>query len=164
MKKIVAIKLKSEEGETLDLTDRDKIVSLVKKKTNSDFKFLVDDGGVESVMSANELVGEVVNIVDDTCIAEFLEDEDGSVEVLFSLFEGALPRKETVKQLKKLRQLTKGTDIGDKISDMSKQGANISYIRNPVDTNIESIEDYWEKNKKFKPNKNLNIKKFEDFK
>ena len=56
--------------------------------------------------------------------------------------EGALPRKRSVDQWKKLRKLTKGTDIGDKISDMNKQGANIHYIHNPVDTGIESYEDY----------------------
>jgi hypothetical protein len=56
--------------------------------------------------------------------------------------EGALPRKQTVEQWKKLRKITKGTDIGDKISDMNKQGANIQYIHNPVDTGIESYEDY----------------------
>jgi hypothetical protein len=58
------------------------------------------------------------------------------------LTEGALPRKQTVDQWKRLRKLTKGTDIGDKISNMNKQGANIQYIHNPVDTGIESYEDY----------------------
>lgn len=56
--------------------------------------------------------------------------------------EGALPRKRSVDQWKRLRKLTKGIDIGDKISDMNKQGANIHYIHNPVDTGIESYEDY----------------------
>jgi hypothetical protein len=50
-----------------------------------------------------------------------------------------LPRQSTVDQLKRLRKLTKGIDIGDRISDMNKQGANIHYISNPVDTGIESI-------------------------
>jgi len=58
------------------------------------------------------------------------------------LTEGSLPRQSTVNQLKKLRKITKGTDIGDKISDMNKQGANIHYIHNPVDTGVESYEDY----------------------
>ena len=58
------------------------------------------------------------------------------------LSEGALPRQSTVNQLKKLRKITKGVDIGDKISDMNKQGANIQYIQNPIDTGIESYEDY----------------------
>jgi hypothetical protein len=62
-----------------------------------------------------------------------------------------LPRKQTVDQLKRLRKLTKGIDIGDKISDMNKQGANIQYIKNPIDTGIESIEDYWKHNDPVQP-------------
>ena len=62
-----------------------------------------------------------------------------------------LPRQSTVDQLKRLRKLTKGIDIGDKISDMNKQGANIQYIKNPIDTGIESIEDYWNHNDPVQP-------------
>jgi hypothetical protein len=58
------------------------------------------------------------------------------------LSEGALPSERSKKQWVKLRKITKGVDIGDKISDMNKQGANIQYIHNPVDTGIESYEDY----------------------
>lgn len=53
----------------------------------------------------------------------------------------SLPRQQSVDQLKKLRKVTKGIDIGDRISDMNKQGANIHYIQNPIDTGIESYED-----------------------
>ena len=63
------------------------------------------------------------------------------------LVEGALPREETtVRQLKELDKISKKTDIGRRISDMNKQGANIQYIRNPVDS-IESYEDYMRKAK-----------------
>ena len=158
MKTIKAIKINTKEGEPSSYTERDKIINIIQKNVDGKFQLLVDEDGDQSTVYSDALIGEVVNIVDDTCIAEFLEGEDVSV------FEGALPREETVKQLKKLRKLTKGVDIGDKISDLTKQGANISYIRNPVDTGIESIEDYWKKNKKFKSNKNLNIKKFDEFK
>jgi hypothetical protein len=58
------------------------------------------------------------------------------------LVKESLPRETTVRQLKELRRITKGVDIGDKISDMNKQGANIHYIQNPIDTGIESYEDY----------------------
>lgn len=58
------------------------------------------------------------------------------------LVEGALPRERTKKQLEELRRKTKSVTIDDKISDMNKQGANIQYIHNPVDTGIESYEDY----------------------
>lgn len=62
-----------------------------------------------------------------------------------------LPRQSTVNQLKRLRKITKGVDIGDRISDMNKQGANIQYIKNPIDTGIESIEHYWQHNDPVKP-------------
>jgi hypothetical protein len=69
----------------------------------------------------------------------------------FNQLNENLPRQSTVNQLKKLRKITKGVDIGDKISDMNKQGANIQYISNPIDTGIESIENYWKHNEPVKP-------------
>lgn len=80
---------------------------------------------------------------------------DGTVEVITQTNEGSLPRKQTVDQWKKLRKMTKGVDIGDRISDMNKQGANIQYIQNPVDTGIESYEDFEKKNKQFIPSWNV---------
>ena len=74
----------------------------------------------------------------------------------FEVTNEALPREQTVKQWKRLRKLTKGIDIGDRITDMNKQGANIQYIQNPIDTGIESREDYENHNKKFVSNWNLN--------
>lgn len=58
--------------------------------------------------------------------------------------------------------MSKGTDIGDRISDMNKQGANIQYISNPIDTGVESIQDYERSNKKFEPN--WNLKRLKPFK
>ena len=58
----------------------------------------------------------------------------------------SLPQESTVKQLERIRKETKSVTIDDKISDMSKQGANIQYIHNPVDTGVESIQDYWDHN------------------
>lgn len=74
------------------------------------------------------------------------------------LNEGALPRKSTVDQLKKIRKLTKGIDIGDRVPDLKKQGANIHLYQNPIDTGIESYEDFEKKNKKFVPSWNLKNK------
>lgn len=169
MKKIISARLTAEEDQPLNQffrgqnnTVKTKIVNLVQKNPGANFDFLVDEDGSKSIKFASDLVGEIVNIVDDTCIAEFVETEDGDIEVYFSFFEGALPREETVNQLKKLRKKTKGIDIGDRISDMSKQGANISYIRNPIDTGVESMEDYWKSNKKFTTNKHLKL--FKEFK
>lgn len=71
------------------------------------------------------------------------------------LNEGALPRESSVDQLKKVRKLAKGIDIGDRVPDLKKQGANIHYYQNPIDTGIESYEDFEKKNKKFIPSWNL---------
>lgn len=87
-------------------------------------------------------------------------DEDG-IYTLF-IYESSdtdmnesLPRQRTVDQLKALRKMTKGIDIGDRIPDLMKQGANIHYSRNVVDTGVESYEDYERHNKKFVPSWNL---------
>lgn len=67
----------------------------------------------------------------------------------------SLPRQHTVDQLKRVMKQSAKTDIGNRISDMNKQGANIDYIRNPIDSGIESYEDYEKHNKKFVPSWNL---------
>jgi hypothetical protein len=61
----------------------------------------------------------------------------------------SLPRQHSVDQLKKIAKLSKKTDIGNRISDMNKQGANIDYIRNPIKNGIESYEDFERSNKRF---------------
>lgn len=67
----------------------------------------------------------------------------------------SLPQSKTVDQLKMVRRLSKGIDIGDRISDMNKQGANIDYINNVIDTGIESYQDFEKHNKNFVPSWNL---------
>ena len=67
----------------------------------------------------------------------------------------ALPRQQSVDQLKKVMKMSAKTDIGNRISDMNKQGANIQYIQNPIETGIESREDYEKHNKKFVSSWNL---------
>jgi hypothetical protein len=67
----------------------------------------------------------------------------------------SLPRQKSVDQLKMVRNLSKGIDIGDRIPDLMKQGANIHYSRNIVDSGIESYEDFEKKNKSFIPSWNL---------
>ena len=94
-----------------------------------------------------------------------------------------LPRDTSVRQLKKLRAETKGTDIGDLTSGdrLNHNVPNLQYIGNPVDTGIESWEEFSQKDSKLqtiafksklvnksivKENKKENmkdIKKFEDF-
>ena len=64
----------------------------------------------------------------------------------FEVTNEALPRQQTVDQLKRVMKQSAKTDIGNRISDMNKQGANIQYIHNPIDTGVESIEHYWQHN------------------
>jgi hypothetical protein len=46
---------------------------------------------------------------------------------------------------------------------MNREGENIMWIRNPVDSGIESYQDYQKKGKKFNTNWNLkHLKPFSD--
>ena len=73
----------------------------------------------------------------------------------FEITNEALPNQKTVDQLKKVMKISAKTDIGNRISDMNKQGANIQYIQNHIETGIESREDYDKHNKKFVSSWNL---------
>lgn len=73
----------------------------------------------------------------------------------FEVTNEALPRQQSVNQLKRVMKVSSKTDIGNRVSDMNKQGANIQYIQNPIDTGIESFEDYEKHNKKFVSSWNL---------
>lgn len=172
MKYIIGIRVKSEDRTKRDQfiqggslgTLQTKIVNLINRNPGGNYDFVINDDGNKYTRNISDLLGEVVNIVDDNVIAEFTEDDSGDPLILVSHYESALPQQHTVDQLKVLRKLTKKSDIGDKISDMNKQGANIQYIRNPIDTGIESIQDYERSNKKFNPNWNLKrIKPFKDY-
>jgi hypothetical protein len=67
----------------------------------------------------------------------------------------SLPNQRSVDQLERVMKISAKTDIGNRISDMNKQGANIQYIQNPIDNGIESREDYDKHNKSFRPSWNL---------
>ena len=101
----------------------------------------------------SSLIGKEIPIISNDTVAKF--NEDGTIDIVGSLKEEALPRKETVEQLKKIRKASKGIDIGDRVSKMYNQGSNIHYIQNPIDSGIESYEDFERKNKKFIPSWNL---------
>lgn len=73
----------------------------------------------------------------------------------FNKINESLPNNHTVDQLKKVMKMSAKTDIGNRISDMNKEGSNIQYIRNPIDSGIESYEDWQKHNKKFIPSWNL---------
>lgn len=67
----------------------------------------------------------------------------------------SLPNQRSVDQLERVMKISAKTDIGNRISDMNKQGANIHYIQNPIETGIESREEYDKHNKSFRPSWNL---------
>lgn len=75
------------------------------------------------------------------------------------LFE-SLPQQKTVDQLKKVKKTMDkeiGGDIGDKTSKAEKNTANVYFFRNPIDTGIQSYQDYDKSNKKkfFKKSKKV---------
>lgn len=84
-------------------------------------------------------------------------DDIADIDEKFNLekINESLPRQKSVDQLKALRKLTKGVDIGDRIPDLMKQGANIHYSRNVIDSGIESYEDFEKNNKNFVSSWNL---------
>jgi hypothetical protein len=68
----------------------------------------------------------------------------------FSVLE-SLPQQHTVDQLKKVKKTMNkeiGGDIGDKISDSEKKSANVYFFRNPIETGIESYQDFEKSNRK----------------
>lgn len=66
-----------------------------------------------------------------------------------SVIEESLPSDHNLKQLRQLRKKTKGVDIGDRIPNLKKQGANIHFDKNVIDSDVETQEDFEKHNKKF---------------
>jgi len=64
----------------------------------------------------------------------------------FDIFEQALPRESSVKQMKKLRKLA-GKDIGDKTTKKKRKTANFIKANNPLDKKVDTYEKFV-KNKK----------------
>jgi hypothetical protein len=73
----------------------------------------------------------------------------------FEEINESLPRQNSVEQLKNLRKLTKGIDIGDRIENDGSNMANSMYSRNIIDSGIESYSDFEKHNKKFQSSWNL---------
>ncbi len=156
--RILRARLKPYGGSSEFISVSSKIKALIEKNPEDNFHFVIDDNGVKTVKEFGpdninqELVDKTIPIVENTYFTKF--NPDGTIEIVVG-FKESLPREHTVQQWNKLRKMTKGVDIGDRVSDMNKQGANIQYIQNPVDTGIESYEDFEKHNKKFIPSWNL---------
>lgn len=156
--KIIRARLKPYGGITEFISLPGRIKSLIEKNKGDEFHFVVDMDGVKTVKEFGpeninpELVGQSIKIGDSAWMIQF--NEDGSIDVVTETNE-SLPRQKSVEQLKKVMKQSAKTDIGNRISNMNKQGANIQYIQNPIDSGIESYEDFEKHNKKFVPSWNL---------
>ena len=163
--KIIRARLKPYGAPSEFTTISSKIKSLIEKNFDDNFHFVVDDNGVKRVIEFGpdnineELVGQTLPVREGNYSVTF--NEDGTLTITDGLNENveeineSLPRQKSVDQLKALRKLTKGIDIADRIPDLMKQGANIHYSRNVIDSGIESYEDFEKKNKSFIPSWNL---------
>lgn len=158
MRKIVRARLKPFGGSAEFISMNAKIKSIIDKNKEDVFHFVIEDDGVKTVKEFGpeninpELVGQSIIICDGPWMAQF--NEDGTIDVISGTNE-SLPRQQSVDQLKRVMKMSARTDIGNRISDMNKQGANIQYIQNPIDSGIESYEEFEKKNKKFVPSWNL---------
>ena len=130
---------------------KNRIKHMILKNPNDNFDFVIEENGRRSSKSFgpdnlnSELIGKEIPIIDKDVIAKF--NEDGSIEISQPIQE-SLPRQSSVDQLKKLRKLTKGKDIGDKI--IKSPGES-----NAISKGVESYEDFQKGNRKFIPNWNL---------
>jgi hypothetical protein len=156
--KIIRARLKPFGGSAEFISMNAKIKSIIDKNKEDVFHFVIEDDGVKTVKEFGpeninpELVGQSIIICDGPWMAQF--NEDGTIDVISGTNE-SLPRQQSVDQLKRVMKMSDRTDIGNRISDMNKQGANIQYIQNPIDSGIESYEDFEKKNKTFVPSWNL---------
>lgn len=158
--KIIRARLKPYGISSEFITLTNKIKSLVENNFDDNFHFVVDQDGVKRVIEFGpdsidkDLVGQIIPIREGRYSVKF--NEDGTLNIIEgSEVNESLPRQKSVDQLKALRKLTKGVDIADRIPDLMKQGANIHYSRNVIDSGIESYEDFEKKNKSFIPSWNL---------
>ena len=156
--KIIRTRLKPFGGSAEFISMKGKIKSIIDKNKEDVFHFVIEDDGVKTVKEFGpeninpELVGQSIIICDGPWMAQF--NEDGTIDVVIGTNE-SLPRQQSVDQLKRVMKMSARTDIGNRISDMNKQGANIQYIQNPIDSGIESYEEFEKKNKTFVPSWNL---------
>jgi hypothetical protein len=156
--RIIRARLKPYGASTEFISVVGRIKGLIEKNKGDEFHFVIDEDGVKTVKEFGpedineELVGKTIEIANSLWFAKF--NEDGTIDVVTETNE-SLPRKSTVDQLKRVMKQSSKTDIGNRISDMNKQGSNIQYIQNPIDSGIESYEDFENHNKKFIPSWNL---------
>lgn len=155
--------LSNNPGETFDIEVADVPVDVklpISERELRKFRKSVQKFGPDDLTH----VGELIRFKDDSFAIEL--KEDGSIEIHntnesrianFKSFEKtyeSLIRQHNLDQLKMLRKMTKGIDIGDRVPNLKTQGANIHFMHNPIDSGVESFEDFEKNNKGFIPSWN----------
>ena len=125
-------------------------------------EFMIDEDGKKYVAAAKNLKGEVLNIIDEYTIVEFGDDNSINVSDVDSTNE-SMVQSNSMAQLRMVRRLSKSDDIGDRTANIGANLPNSTYIHNPIDTGVETYQDFQRHNKKFQPNWNVkHLRPFSD--
>lgn len=136
MKKILRAKISYQnQFETL----RRKIINMITEMPDDDFVFVVDDNGVKTAVKSKSLVGETLQIQESPVTVTVREEGVFVDEVKESLI-----LKASLDQLKEVAKKSKGTDIGHKVS---KYNIKNSSVKNILDGDVDTYEDFMKKNK-----------------
>ena len=68
----------------------------------------------------------------------------------YEFINEALLRSNSLRQLEEVKKASKGTDIGEKTMD--DKHANVVWLKNPIDSNLDTYEKQQDANKDFIPN------------
>ena len=176
MKKIIGVRLGSyykgqKPSEFILLKKMDAPVSVKKRivafinkniREYEILEFMIDEDGKKYVAAAKNLKGEVLNIIDEYTIVEFGDDNSINVSDVDSTNE-SMVQSNSMAQLRMVRRLSKSDDIGDRTANIGANLPNSTYIHNPIDTGVETYQDFQRHNKKFQPNWNVkHLRPFSD--
>ena len=123
--------------------------------------YVIDETGKKKLYNSLNILNQDIAIIDDTTIINI--KKEGNYRYFINFVSGlneSLPQESSVKQLKDLRRKTKSVTIDDKVPDAKMKLPNRYYLRNPIDTGVESFQDYLKSNKK----KNKKIKTYKEHK
>jgi len=77
-----------------------------------------------------------------------------------------LIRKDSLEQMKRVRKIMKGVDVGDKIKDITDKyynGTNGATYKNGLDGYVDSWEDYMKNQRKYLDQASKKLKTYENF-
>jgi hypothetical protein len=159
-KTIVRARLKPYGGTSEFVTAPGRIKSMINLNPEDNYDFVIDESGRKRSIAFGvdyinpDLVGQTIPVTNKFSLRF---DEEGGVTVIEGddLVKESLPRESSVKQLERIRKISKGIDIGDRIPKLTNQGNNIQYDYNVIDNKIESWEEFNKKNQSFIPGWNV---------